>query len=267
LLFPLKSFAHGGSMKKGIHPVKVVVLTLIGLIVLTAAGFIAWASAPSPADDAAMHAMAGTADAKVTDTREFVFFDPPPATGADNAGKTGLIFYPGGKVMPEAYAPLLLQIAASGHPVALCRMPLNLAVFKSSAAAGVFAMRSDTRWAIGGHSLGGSMAAFYAYKHPDAVAGLVLLGSYPAKGNNFAASSITVLSVFGSMDMGIEKIREYKTLLPASTAFVELEGGNHAQFGNYGFQKGDGTATMPRLEQQNLALKAIVHYLDGLDAR
>ncbi len=251
-------------MKKRVHPAKVVILILLGLVVLFVGGFILWAQGAYPADDTALLAMAGTAEAKVTDKGAYVFFDPIPASGANGKGKSGLIFYPGGKVKPEAYAPLLLQIAASGHPVVLCRMPLNLAVFKSSAAANVFAMRSDTRWAIGGHSLGGSMAAFYAYKHPDAVAGLVLLGSYPAQGNSFASSTLPVLSVFGSLDMGIDKIRQYKPLLPSSTHYVELEGGNHAQFGNYGFQAGDGTATIPRLSQQNLALKAIVDFLEGL---
>ena len=254
-------------MKKRIHPAKIVILILLGLVLLMAGGFILWAQGAYPADDTALLAMAGTAEAKVTDNGAYVFFDPLPSAGTVEKGKIGLIFYPGGKVKPEAYAPLLLQVAASGHPVVLCRMPLNLAVLKNGSAADVFAMRSDTRWAIGGHSLGGSMAAFYAYKHPGAVAGLVLLGSYPAEGNSFASSTLPVLSVFGSMDMGIDKIRQYKPLLPASTAFVELEGGNHAQFGNYGFQAGDGTATMPRLQQQNLALKAIVHFLDGLAAR
>jgi dienelactone hydrolase len=254
-------------MKKRIHPAIVALLAILGLIVLMAGIFTVWARNSYKADDTALLAMAGTAEAKATDTRAYVFFDPIPPAGAEATGKTGLIFYPGGKVMPEAYAPLLLQIAASGHPVVLCRMPLNLAVFKIGAAADVFAMRSDTRWAIGGHSLGGSMAASYAYKHPDAVAGLVLLGSYPAGSNSFAESSLAVLSVFGSKDMGIDKIRQFKSLLPASATYAELEGGNHAQFGNYGFQSGDGTATMPRLEQQNLALKAIVKFLDGLDAR
>ena len=254
-------------MKKRIHPAKVVILVILCLVVLMAGGFILWAQGASPADDTALLAMAGAAEAKVTDKGAYVFFDPIPSAGASVKGKAGLIFYPGGKVKPEAYAPLLLQVAASGHPAVLCRMPLNLAVLKSGAVANVFAMRSDTRWAIGGHSLGGSMAAFFACKHPDAVAGLVLLGSYPAEGNSFASSTLPVLSIFGSRDMGIEKIRQYKPLLPASTAFLELEGGNHAQFGNYGFQAGDGTATMPRLEQQNLSLKAIVHFLDGLSAQ
>ena len=254
-------------MKKRIHPAKAAILIVLGLVALLAGGFIIWAMDAYPADDTALLAMAGTADTKVTDTSDYVFFNPFPSGSANESGKTGLIFYPGGKVTAQAYAPLLLQVAAAGHPVVLCRMPLNLAVFKSGAAAGVISMRPDTRWVIGGHSLGGSMAAFYAYKHPDAVAGLILLGSYPAKGNNFADSSLAVLSVFGSRDMGIDKILEYKALLPATTTYVELEGGNHAQFGNYGFQTGDGTATMPRLEQQNLALKAIIHYLDGLDMR
>ena len=251
-------------MKKRMKPWKTVLILLFILAAILVVGFVIWAQGAYPADDTALQAMNGNRDVKVTDSGSHVFFDPVSPTDATGKGKIGLIFYPGGKVKPEAYAPLLLQIAATGHPVALCRMPLNLAVLGTGAAANVLAGRPDTRWAVGGHSLGGSMAAYYAYKHPEAIAGLVLLGSYPAKGNSFAASSLPVLSVFGTKDMGIEKILQYRNLLPATAAYLELDGGNHAQFGDYGKQSGDGTATMSRLEQQILAVVAIVNYLDGL---
>ena len=90
----------------------------------------------------------------------------------------GLIFYPGGKVDHEAYIPLALAIAERGVSVVICEMPLRLAVLDMNAADGVASLLPEvTEWYIGGHSLGGSMAASYMASHPE-IRGLVLLGSY-----------------------------------------------------------------------------------------
>jgi len=128
----------------------------------------------------------------------------------------------------------------------------------------VFQDYPDTRWVLGGHSLGGSMAAYYAYEHPSESAGLILLGSYPAEGNDFSQKDMPILSIFGSNDMGIEEILKYKPLLPPSTIWLELKGGNHAQFGDYGPQKGDGGASLSREAQQAKTVEAITAFLDGL---
>jgi hypothetical protein len=80
---------------------------------------------------------------------------------------TGLIIYPGGRVDYRSYAPLAHAIANEGYLTIIVPMPLNLAVFGANAANEVIASHPEiTSWAIGGHSLGGTMAAQFAYQNP-----------------------------------------------------------------------------------------------------
>ncbi len=251
--------------KKTLRILLTVLVSLVLLLSVLAGGFLLWSKDAYAPSSPALAAMKSSDRVKVTDSTRYVLFEPT-VLKSDEMTTTGLIFYPGGKVEPEAYAPLLSAVAAAGHPVVLCRMPLNLAVFATNAADGVPAPYSAIRWAIGGHSLGGSMAAFYSYKHPGKVAGLVLLGSYPAESNDFSGTTLPVLSIYGTNDMGVGKIRQSRTLLPEATTWLELSGGNHAQFGDYGPQKGDGTATLSRESQQNLAVESITAFLSRLPA-
>jgi len=186
-------------------------------------------------------------------------------TPADNLPvKTGFIFYPGGRVDYRAYAPMASALAANGYLVVIPRMPLNLAVFGIDLASDVIAAHSEiSSWTIGGHSLGGSMAASYVYEHPDQIDGLVLLASYPAESNDLSGYAGSVLSISGELD-GLatpEKIAQSVGLLPDNTQWVNIEGGNHAQFGWYGDQKGDNLADISREEQQLLVSQSILDYL------
>ena len=91
----------------------------------------------------------------------------------------GFIFYPGGKVEHTAYIPLMQSLASEGVLCVLVEMPLRLAVLDVSAAKGVPEQFLQVeRWYIGGHSLGGSMAADYAAEHTERYDGLILLGAY-----------------------------------------------------------------------------------------
>ena len=112
---------------------------------------------------------------------------------------TGLILYPGAKVPAEGYAPTAQAIAGQGYLVVVVPMPLNFAVFDVGAADRVIAAHPEiARWAIGGHSLGGAMAAQYAADHAAAIAGLALCGAYSAA--NLSASGLAASSVYGSLD-------------------------------------------------------------------
>ncbi|MFK7800691.1 MAG: alpha/beta fold hydrolase [Anaerolineae bacterium] len=165
----------------------------------------------------------------------------------DSPSKTGFIFYSGGLVRPEAYAAHLRPIAAAGHMVFAPQMPLNLAVFDLNAADEIIANHPEIeRWVIGGHSLGGAMAAQYTLNHDDEIDGLVLWASFPAEGADLSGFDIEAISIFGSNDgLAIpEEIQESAKLLPADTIFSEIVGGNHAQFGDYGEQSGDNAATV-----------------------
>ena len=177
---------------------------------------------------------------------------------------TGLIFYPGGKVEYTAYVPLMRACASRGILCVLVEMPMNLAVFDVNAADGIREQfPTIEHWYIGGHSLGGSMAASYLKKHADAFDGLILLASYSTA--DLSKSDLRVLSVYGSEDgvLNLEKYKKYKKNLPDDFAEVVIEGGCHAYFGMYGEQKGDGRATITHTEQIAQTVEAIVELTGG----
>jgi pimeloyl-ACP methyl ester carboxylesterase len=217
------------------------------LPVAVIAAFVLWAGIiPDPLPEA-LRAL--QSDKQITvDTTHWVVFRP-----AGQAPAAGLIFYPGGRVDYRAYAPAARAIADAGYLVVIVPMPLNLAVLAPNRALEVQAAFPQVqRWVIGGHSLGGAMAARFAFKHPDRVKGLVLWASYPPGSANLTNSSFPVISISGTRD-GLatpEKIAASRALLPSATRWVKIEGGNHAQFGWYGEQAGDNTATLSREEQQ-----------------
>jgi hypothetical protein len=162
----------------------------------------------------------------------------------------GFIFYPGGKVEVDAYYPLMVKCAENGILSVAVEMPFNLAVFDINGAEGIKEKYSEIEdWYIGGHSLGGSMAASFLGKNQDDIKGLILLASYSTV--DFSNSDIKILSIFGSEDkvLNLEKYAEYKLNLSKNTSEFVIEGGNHAGFGFYGKQKGDGTATISSQEQ------------------
>ena len=181
----------------------------------------------------------------------------------DGPGETdALIFYPGAKVEPTAYLPLLTSLAEDGVDCFLVRMPLNMAFLDMNAAARLQRAYPYSHWYVGGHSLGGACAALYAARHPDRLSGLVLLAAYATKRLD---EGLSVLELHGSEDgvlnrKALEKGRRY---LPASAAAEELTGGNHAQFGDYGPQKGDGVATVSRAEQTAWAVERIERMILG----
>jgi pimeloyl-ACP methyl ester carboxylesterase len=186
----------------------------------------------------------------------------------EQAAETGLIFYPGGRVDFRAYAPALRAVAAAGYPVVLVRVPLNLAVFNPGAAArAVEAYPEISRWVVGGHSLGGAMAAWYAYNNPERASGLVLWASYPAGSNDFSDTDFPVLSIYGTNDRVAEpeQVRSAQDLLPADTTWVAIEGGNHAQFGDYGEQAGDGLAAITADEQWDQTARATIEFLERVE--
>lgn len=167
----------------------------------------------------------------------------------DNPTKA-LIFYPGGKVEYSAYQPLMASLAQQGIMCFLVEMPFNLAVLDINAADGIQALYPEIeQWYIGGHSLGGSMAASYLQNHIDEYEGLILLGSYSTA--DFSNLNINVLSIYGSEDkvMNHVKYAENKTNLPSDMIEIVIEGGCHAYFGMYGPQEGDGNPTISNEEQ------------------
>ena len=174
----------------------------------------------------------------------------------------GLIFYPGGKVENTAYIPLMKACASRGIACVLLEMPFNLAVLDVNGADGIQEMYPEiTEWYIGGHSLGGSMAATYASQNSDDFNGLVLLGAYST--TDISDGGMKVLSVYGSEDkvLNKEKYIEYKPNLPENFTEVVIEGGCHAYFGMYGEQEGDGVASISNQEQIEKTADAICEFI------
>jgi hypothetical protein len=245
-------------MRKGLR----IALLILGLLVVAAVtGFILWGSSPLPPMAEAEDAL--VSDARITvQTGHWLVFQP-----LGMQPDTGLIFYPGGRVDARAYAPAARAIAQQGYLVVIVPMPLNLAVFNPGAAAKVITAYPEIRhWAVGGHSLGGSMAANFVKNHPAAVEGLVLWASYPASSDNLSTSDLRVVSISGSRD-GLatgEKIAASRALLPLATTWVAIAGGNHAQFGWYGDQPGDNPAAISRQEQQDQIITATAALLKSL---
>ena len=162
----------------------------------------------------------------------------------------GLIFYPGGKVEYTAYVPLMRALAAWGVFCVLVEMPFNLAVLDMNAADGILnAYPEIESWYIGGHSLGGAMAASYVAANADRFEGLVLLAAYSSA--DLSGTDLRVLSVFGSEDgvMNREKYDGYRSNLPTDFTEAEIGGGCHAYFGMYGEQDGDGAPTITPEDQ------------------
>ena len=180
-----------------------------------------------------------------------ILFAPENAT-------QGFIFYPGGKVEHKAYIPLIQALSEQGVLCVLVEMPFNLAVFDVSAADGIQEQYPQIEeWYIGGHSLGGSMAASYLADHTDDYKGLVLLGAYSTA--DLSDNGLDVLSVYGSEDkvMNREKYADNQSNLPDNFTEVVIDGGCHAYFGMYGAQDGDGTPTITVEEQINFTADKI----------
>jgi pimeloyl-ACP methyl ester carboxylesterase len=238
---------------------------LIGIAVLVlaaSAAFVVWGLTPARPMPEALAAIESGELVTVSLDRWMVF-EP-----TDGAHQTGLIIYPGGRVDPRAYAPAARAIAERGYRVVIVPMPLNLAVFAAGRAAEVMhTYPATTTWAVGGHSLGGAIAALFADENPQLVKGLALWASYPAESNDLSQSGLRVVSVYGTRD-GLatrEKIDASRALLPASTEWVEIDGGNHAQFGWYGAQSGDLPATITRPAQQEQIVAATLRLLEAIE--
>jgi len=185
-----------------------------------------------------------------------VVFKPDDAT-------KGFIFYPGGKVEYSAYRPLMAACAQNGILCVLVQMPFNLAVLDIDAAEGIQTRYPEIEsWYIGGHSLGGSMAASYLSDHVDAYDGLILLGSYST--TDLSKTDLDVLSVYGSEDKVMNRVKyeENKSHLPDDFNEVVIDGGCHAYFGMYGLQDGDGMAMISNEEQIGLTVEHILQIME-----
>jgi hypothetical protein len=241
---------------------KIIKYTLIGfvsIILMGVLGMLVWAKTETyPARTVALSALASTYRVTITQDK-WIVFDPVKETD------TGLIFYPGGLVEPTAYAPILHQIAEEGVLVIITPMPLNLAIFNPGAANAVIdAYPQITTWILAGHSLGGAAAAIFAENNPNRIDAIALWDSYPADSADLSDNNISVISIFGTTNNipNTENFNEKKHLLPEDTRFIGIEGANHAQFGDYGPQKGDVVASLTLAEQHEHVVEIMLDFIN-----
>lgn len=186
------------------------------------------------------------------------------------AEPAGLIFYPGALVEPDAYVPLVRGVAEAGFPVFLVKLPYRLAPRVAHEAEvvrrtdEVIAGHPEVRaWVLGGHSRGGALAAQIAPTRQERLAGLLLIGTSHPREHDLSRLPLDVTKVFASEDglASEAEVKEFARLLPPSTHWVRIDGGNHAQFGWYGRQLGDQSAKISREEQHRQTVAAVLDVL------
>ena len=223
---------------------KIAACVLLAAVALVATGFFWYVSDYYQAEDVALEVLASGDHLEVRDDLTILSLSYPT--------DTAIIFYPGAKVEAAAYLPLLNQLRQTGLTCVLVEMPFHLAIFDADAAEDVMEQFPDIQhWYIAGHSLGGAMASQFAADHPDEIDGLILLGAY-LYGDYSPEDTLTV---YGSLNQSVEDEIDY------TENVVEIQGGNHAQFGNYGPQKGDAPATISAEEQQARTVEAVAEFI------
>ena len=213
--------------------------------------FFLYASVYYAADASAADAMQSDSVVAVEKTDTGWLFDGP-------ADEKVLIFYPGAKVDETAYAPLLHRLAEEEMDVYLVKMPLHFAFLGINKAGEIMDHSDYDRYYVGGHSLGGAMAAEYAAEHESDLAGIILFAAYPTKKTN-----LDTLLIYGSEDgvLNMQCVEGASDLVSGRFQEIVIDGGNHALFGNYGEQKGDGQAQISGEEQQEQVVLAVREFV------
>lgn len=224
---------------------KIILAIVLVIVAVTGVSFGIYVSDYYHADETALSLLENPGDVSILQDDKGNYTVLP-----QKAGDTGIIFYPGGKVDERAYLPLLKKYAENGITCILVKMPFHLAVFNMNGADGIQKQYPRiTKWYLAGHSLGGAMAAVYIADHSADYEGLILLGAYSTK--DLSDSDLKVLLIDGDQDRIINQKQAEKNMnhYPQNTYEIVISGGNHCQFGSYGFQKGDGQASISAKEQ------------------
>ncbi len=234
------------------------VLTFLAILVGT---FFIYVSIYSHATDNAKNYLSDSTLSEVKDEDDYVIFEPKSKL-LNPLKDVGFIFYPGGKVEYKAYAPILRDLSDSGVTSILVKMPFNLAVFNMNGADKKQSLFTDIKtWYIGGHSLGGAMAASYLEKNHSDYRGMILMASYSTSDLS-GYTNLSTLSLLAENDKVInkEKYESNKKYLPNMTEYT-IKGGIHSYFGDYGIQSGDGNPTITCEDQTKEVKTSILSFI------
>lgn len=235
---------------------KIIGFVLIGVVILLVGGGFIWIQTSS-------YSASSTAETVITTAvadDEYYYFE---GVSENHEDLPAIIYFPGALVDSASYGIWASTIADSGYDVYLLKVPFSLAVIDGNAPQEIIQAHPDQRFVIGGHSLGGVMAARYVAEHPEDTAGLLLMGSYPDEKGSIADTQLPVLSLTASNDevLDWDNYQAAKEYLPATTDYEEIAGGNHGGFGSYGDQSGDGTATISNGKQQTEIANLVISWL------
>lgn len=226
-----------------------------------------------PANESDINLIANINNVTASESNDYIYFE---AIGTNNhsifsksnssnlTGKKGLIFYPSGKVASKVYATLTKKISESGYDVVIMKMPFKLAIIGTNKANMIFNEHSDINWIIGDHSLGGSAASSFGKSNPNSINRIVFLAIYPI--DNMFDTGIKGLSIVGSNDgvLNKEEFNKAKTKFHMNTDFQVINGGNHAYFGDYGFQSRDNNSSISQATQENEDVNIILKFFEYL---
>ena len=242
-------------MNRPIHKkrIKIILAAVAGVVLATFVAFMAYVSIYYEAESYSMPESYQDIIVKK--------YDDYTVYGDLENSDSGIIFYPGGKVEAKAYEPLMYEFASKNICCVLVQMPFNLAVFGINRADDVLELDDEINWYIAGHSLGGAMASSYSADNLEELSGLILLAAYPT---DELPKDFPVISMYGSEDRVLD-IEKYSSEKELAANFVEIiiNGGNHAGFGNYGHQSGDGEAYISNEEQWQITVDNVIEWING----
>ncbi|AZQ44463.1 alpha/beta fold hydrolase [Nonlabens ponticola] len=196
----------------------------------------------------------------VTRSSNFDLFEP------NENSKGTIFFFPGALVDPAAYAPICRELSLNNYKTYLIHMPWRMASLGYQSILEDSLIVKEENNILIGHSQGAKMAAQFTQEHPELINGLVLLGTTHPRDYALTANDVQVLKIYGGNDQvaPVDKVLLNKVNLPEHTIYEEIDGGNHSQFGHYGQQIGDGSASISREKQQEKTINHILQFLENL---
>ena len=239
------------------RPVKILLTALFSILLLLSVSLLYVENYYHAEDRVKERLKAGSENGPVTVTkiREGYYLDGPGESSA-------VLFYGGAKVEETAYFPLLCRIARNGEDCFLVKSPFRFAFAGAGAAESILSRYNYPEWYLAGHSMGGVVAANLAAARSNLFSGVILLASYP---NTKLPEDLRLLSIYGSEDRCLDRQAYEKSRpnWPADSTEKIIAGGSHAQFGAYGEQKGDGTASISAAEQWDRTAETVMEWMNG----
>lgn len=225
--------------------------------------FTGWSLIAYRASPGAHAALASDVEVEVTRREGAWWFEPRRGASAE----VGLMFFPGALVNPVAYAPLAREVARAGYRTVILELPRRGAFGGADdpalyERARVIGRSTDPpeRWVLGGHSRGGVVTSTLASSGFGALGGVVLIGTSHPRDVDLSALRVPVVKIVGTRDglASMEEVEANRRLLPETTTWIRVEGGNHSQFGWYGFQPGDRRARISAEAQRAEMVRGVL---------